>query len=109
MSQPKVAILDYGCGNLGSVANAVRKVGGEAWIGDLGKVDWMDGFQVVTPTHLILPGQGAFCALEPDLISQLIYWRERIPVLGICLGMQLMCQGSEEAPGVPGLGWLPYQ
>ena len=31
-----------------------------------------------------------------------------VPILGICLGMQLMCEGSDEAPGVKGLGWLPY-
>ncbi|HAM42099.1 MAG TPA: imidazole glycerol phosphate synthase subunit HisH [Candidatus Omnitrophica bacterium] len=98
--KPQVAILDYGCGNLRSVYNAVREVGGDPWIGPVAHAE---------VTHIILPGQGAFHQLPDHAPETLGYYRERgIPILGICLGMQLMCEGSEEAPSVKGLGWLPY-
>ena len=98
--KPRVAILDYGCGNLGSVANAVRKVGGEA-------ATWRVGESLDTFSHLVMPGQGHFGEAARAIHAPIE--RPRIPVLGICLGMQLMCEGSEEAPGVEGLGWLPYR
>ena len=103
---PQVAILDYGCGNLRSVYNAVREIGGEPWIWGGNLHDFYD----FGATHLILPGQGHYQAAATDaLLSVKHVGRERLPILGICLGMQLMCEGSEEAPGVKGLGWLPYQ
>lgn len=103
MSPPRVAILDYGCGNLASVANAVRKVGGEPLLHPLGN-------GLTNATHLILPGQGAFRQLADHERTELELYRHslNVPILGICLGMQLMCEGSEEAPGVKGLGWLPF-
>mgnify|MGYP001597365395 CR=1 FL=1 len=111
---PRVAILDYGCGNLASVVNAVRKVGGEPFL-------TTDPVHCVNerPTHYILPGQGHYGTAMETLTSQ--GWidflrgpqgdllRPNRPILGICLGMQLMCESSEEAPGVPGLGWIPYK
>ena len=101
---PQVAILDYGCGNLRSVYNAVREIGGEPWIWGGNLHDFYD----FGATHLILPGQGHYQAAATDaLLSVKHVGRERLPILGICLGMQLMCEGSEEAPGVKGLGWLP--
>lgn len=103
---PRVAILDYGCGNLGSVANAVRKVGGEPFV--IGR--WPVAPEPM-PTHLVLPGQGHFGAAMEQLQTWACAWARghNVPILGICLGMQLMCESSEEAPGVPGLGWLPYR
>lgn len=98
---PRVAILDYGCGNLGSVVNAVRKVGAEPFI-------W-PGLGPTDAAHIILPGQGHFGEAAPKLEQMARYgvWPNPLPsILGICLGMQLMCQESEEAPGVPGLGWI---
>ena len=101
---PRVAILDYGCGNLASVVNAVRKVGGE--------VEWMTEMHYPAFTHIIIPGQGSFTAgahLSEATRTNLTSWKQRgVPILGICLGMQLMCESSEEAPGIQGLGWLPY-
>ena len=94
--KPRVAVLDIG-GNLASVVNAVRKVGGEPIVW---KVALEPPDQV---THMIIPGQGRFH--DTHLPSE----PPSIPTLGICLGMQLMCESSEEAPDVPGLGWLPYR
>lgn len=99
---PRVAILDYGCGNLASVANAVRKVGGEPFLWPSHERPWEKG----NATHFILPGQGHFAVGARRIPVGAV---PPIPTLGICLGMQLMCEGSEEAPGVKGLGWLPYQ
>ena len=65
---------------------------------------------VVEAARLVLPGVGAFAAAQRAIASHGLVdaLRDRIqagrPTLGICLGMQLMAQGSEEAPGVPGLG-----
>ena len=67
---------------------------------------------VAVADHLVLPGVGAFAAARRAIASHGLEdsLRERIecrrPTLGICLGMQLMARGSEEAPGVPGLGVL---
>lgn len=98
---PRVAVLDYGCGNLASVCNAVRKVGGEPRV--------VLALRASDPdTRFILPGQGAFCAVPPILRGELEVRRNQgFPILGICLGMQLMCEESEEVPGVKGLGWIP--
>src|SRR3989304_5410578 len=90
---PQVAILDYGCGNLRSGYNAVREIGGEpgVWGGPL------PAFYDLGAPHLILPGQGHYQAAATDaLLSVKHVGRERLPILGICLGMQLMGEGSEE-------------
>lgn len=98
-------IIDYGVGNLGSIQNMIRKVGGKPLIGS-------------TRTHiekaemLILPGVGSFDSgvnhLRQsglwDIVNQRVL-EDKIPVLGICLGAQLMTRSSEE--GVEqGLGWF---
>lgn len=99
-SKSSVALLDYGAGNLRSLANALKAIGAAV-------TDNLD-----EATHLILPGVGSFPygmkELEKrgfvDLIEQ-----TKKPLLGICLGMQLLSQGSDEdAPlGTPGLRLLP--
>ena len=69
-----------------------------------------DPSRVAQAERLVLPGVGAFAAAQRAIASHGLEdaLRDRIardrPTLGICLGMQLMAQGSEEAPGVPGLG-----
>jgi glutamine amidotransferase len=98
-------IIDYGVGNIGSIMNMIRKVGGNAKIGvnidDIARADM-----------LILPGVGAFdsginhlrASGLVDVLNQRVL-DDKVPVLGICLGAQLMTQSSEE--GVEkGLGWL---
>ena len=100
-----IAIVDVGLGNVGSVANMLRKVGADAVRTD-------DGAVVAEATRIVLPGVGSFDVAmdrlrDRGLIGVLT---ERagsgVPVLGICLGMQLLADGSDEGMS-PGLGWIP--
>lgn len=102
-----VVIIDYGLGNLRSVLGAVEKVGFE------GRVSH-DVADIEKATHLILPGVGAFgdgmANLEARrLIAPLhkAVIEERKPILGICLGAQLLARDSEEFGMHRGLGWIP--
>jgi glutamine amidotransferase len=97
-----VHIANFGMGNVGSIANMIRKVGGEAVVtGDPGAV--------ADASRLVLPGVGAFdqgmrALVESGLAEPLRQAAARgVPVLGICLGMQLMMECSEEGR-LPGLG-----
>lgn len=100
-----IIILDYGIGNLGSIQNMLRKIGVESAISS-------DRGQIAEATKLILPGVGAFDhGMEQlhqfgfvDLLEQKAL-SEKVPVLGICLGAQMMTKGSEEGT-LPGLGWF---
>lgn len=101
-----IAIIDYGAGNIKSVENAMRFLGHEA-------VLTRDPQQILAADHVILPGVGAFgdamnkirsYGLE-DVIRKTV--AQDTPFLGICLGLQLMFDESEESPGVKGLGLLP--
>ena len=101
-----IALVDYGIGNLRSVHKALAAVGG-------------DVIQTSTPEEIrraekvVLPGVGAFGdgmigLVESDLevvIAEVV--KREVAVLGICLGMQLLFESSEEAPTQPGLGLLP--
>lgn len=100
-----VHIANYGMGNVGSIANMIRKVGGEAVVtGDAGAI--------AAAGKLVLPGVGAFdqgmrAVAEKGLMEPLREAAARgVPVLGICLGMQLMMGCSEEGR-LPGLGLVP--
>jgi imidazole glycerol phosphate synthase glutamine amidotransferase subunit len=99
----KVALIDYGAGNLRSVANALQALGVEPRISG-GPADMADA------THLILPGVGSFgdCMAElatRGLIGPIREWvLAGRPYLGICLGYQVLFEDSEESPGLPGLG-----
>lgn len=98
----KVALIDYGAGNLRSVANALRALGVEPEI--VANAADLDG-----ATHLVLPGVGSFgdcmAQLEQRGLANLI--REWVsagrPYLGICLGYQILFDASDESPGVSGL------
>lgn len=100
-----VAIIDYGAGNIKSVENAVRYLGHEA-------VLTRDRDRILSADHVILPGVGAF----GDAMGRLTKYgldevlrevvRREIPLLGICLGLQLLFESSEESPGAKGLGIL---
>ncbi len=99
----KLGIIDYGAGNLQSVRNTFLAAGQEATL--VSQPSDLDGL-----THLVLPGVGAFgdCsrALHAQGLADSI--REWIaadrPFLGICIGYQILFEGSEESPGVAGLG-----
>jgi glutamine amidotransferase len=99
----RVALIDYGAGNLSSVRKALTHI----------------GLEVVLPRSapdldscraIIVPGVGHFAATTPlqgSFRSAIVqHAREGRPLLGICLGLQWLFEGSDEAPEVPGLGWL---
>ncbi|MFT4176130.1 MAG: imidazole glycerol phosphate synthase subunit HisH [Luteolibacter sp.] len=101
----KVALIDYGAGNLRSVANALRALDVEPVV--VSSPDALEG-----ATHLVLPGVGSFgdCMeqLEKrDLLGAIREWvAAGKPYLGICLGYQILFDASEESPGVKGLGLI---
>ncbi len=103
--QPLVAVLDYGIGNLRSAQKGLQRAGADARLtADLGLIADADA--------VVLPGVGAFgrCmeALHRTGLAEVAVdaaASER-PFLGICVGMQLMYEGSDETPGVEGLGIL---
>jgi glutamine amidotransferase len=103
---PRVVVLDYGIGNLRSAARALVRVGARAeLVTEPGAVRGADG--------VVLPGVGAFgrCAaalaetgLGPAALAAI---EAGVPFLGICVGLQLLYDRSEEEPGARGLGVLP--
>jgi glutamine amidotransferase len=100
-----IAIVDYGSGNLRSVWNMLRKVSDSVVITS-------DPAETQKADKLVIPGVGSFDSGMENLrrtgLLGLLEYKvllERTPVLGICLGMQLMARSSEEG-GLPGLGWL---
>ncbi|HYW07507.1 MAG TPA: imidazole glycerol phosphate synthase subunit HisH [Longimicrobium sp.] len=101
-----VVLLDYGAGNLRSVAKAFEHEGAAVTL-------TADPAVARAAERLVLPGQGHFgqcmTRLEESGLGDAV--RDFIaagrPFLGVCVGMQLIYDGSEEAPGVPGLGLIP--
>jgi imidazole glycerol-phosphate synthase subunit HisH len=103
-----IALIDYGIGNLRSVEKALQAAGGQV-------VLTSDPQVMLRAEKVVLPGVGAFGdgmrgLQERALVGVLGHVRENgVPLLGICLGMQLLFEGSDEAPGCPGLGFLTGQ
>lgn len=104
----RVALIDYGAGNLHSVANALRTAGAC----DVAVTS--DPDVVAKADRVVLPGVGAFGACAGalrklhgmvDALDQRVR-REGIPFLGICVGMQLMADAGEEMGEHAGLGWI---
>ena len=100
-----IVVVDYGMGNVGSIANMLRKIGFDSRISN-------DPAAIAAAEKLILPGVGAFDAgmenLEAAGLLPVLHKRvreDRVPVLGICLGMQLMAKASAEGKRA-GLGWV---
>ena len=100
-----VAILDYGVGNLKSIANALRYIGLEPQV-------TADPQVIARADGVILPGVGAFPdaaqkLTESGLNREIALQGETKPVLGICLGMQLLFDSSDEVHTTAGLGLIP--
>jgi glutamine amidotransferase len=100
-----ITIIDYGVGNLSSVRNMLRRLGAKSKIcNKLSEIEHAD--------KLILPGVGSFdygmAQLKNSGLLDILNKRvliDKVPILGICLGVQLMMEGSEEG-NLPGLGWI---
>lgn len=105
-ARPTVAIVDYGIGNLMSVSRAVEAVGAEARM-----VSDADG--IAAAERLILPGVGAFgdcmaaLAARGLVAAVLAHAAAEKPLLGICVGMQMLFDVGEEFGETPGLGLIP--
>jgi len=100
-----IVIVDYNCGNLGSVQNMIRKLGFKSVMSS-------DPEIIRSAEKLILPGVGSFDTGMKQLNSLNLIeilnqkvMTEKVPVLGICLGMQLMTKASEEGV-LTGLSWV---
>lgn len=100
-----IVIIDYGTGNLGSIHNMLRKIGVKSIISS-------NTDEISRAKKLIIPGVGAFDRgikkMRDSGLYDLLTFKvtvEKVPVLGICLGMQLMTLGSEEGT-LPGFGWV---
>ena len=98
-----VAIVNYGMGNLFSIYNALDHVGGDPRLA-------RDPEDLNGAKAIVVPGVGAFgsCMSQLSRFSEslLQHLQEGVPMLGICVGMQVLFQESEESPGAPGLGWI---
>jgi glutamine amidotransferase len=104
--KPRIAVIDYGIGNLRSAEKALQRVGADATLtGDHGAIEAADA--------VVLPGVGNFgrcmeALHEADLAEVTIAAAASLrPFLGICVGMQMLFEGSDESPDQPGLGILP--
>ena len=101
-----IAVLDYGIGNLRSAEKALQRLGADAAL--VADPDVAAGADAV-----VLPGVGNFgrcmSALRSSRLDRVVLTAVQAgkPFLGICVGMQMLYEGSEESPGVPGLGVLP--
>lgn len=102
-----ITIVDYGIGNVGSLMNMFKRIGVQATIES-------DPTHILAAKKLVLPGVGSFDAAM-KCINSITGLRETLdqkvlvdhtPVLGICLGMQLLTSSSEEGK-FPGLAWIP--
>lgn len=100
-----ITIVNYGMGNLGSVFNMFKRIGVEAQIVDRPE-------DLLSAKKILLPGVGSFDNAmkrinESGFLAILNQKAlvDKVPVLGICLGMQLLTRGSEEG-NLPGLGWI---
>lgn len=102
----RIGLIDYGAGNLLSVRNALQSLGVDARM--VRSPDGLEGLE-----KLVLPGVGAFGDCSENLRSAGLWEPVRAwvaadrPYLGICLGYQILFEGSEECAGAPGLGVFP--
>lgn len=106
MSKPRITVIDYGVGNLLSVQRGFERCGAEV-------VLTPDPEVITAASHVVLPGVGAFAIamqalVERNLVPAIRELAKRgTPLLGICLGMQLLLDESEEFGLTSGLGLIP--
>lgn len=100
-----VVVINAGIGNLGAIPNMLKRLGTTARI-------TADPKEIAAASRIILPGVGAFDAAMQSLTNLGLVevldqkaLEERVPILGVCLGMELLGAGSEEGR-LPGLGWI---
>jgi len=104
--RPLIAVLDYGIGNLRSAQKSLQRSGADARLTD-------DHGLIADAAAVVLPGVGAFGASMKALRATKLVdvtidaARSNRPFLGICIGMQLLFESSDEAPDIAGLGVLP--
>ncbi len=102
----RVVVVRTGIANLASVLAAFNRLGVEPVVS-------ADAAQIEDASHVVLPGVGSFGPAVSELMSRGLgdvlkaRVEEERPTLAICLGMQLLCASSEEAPGAAGLGLVP--
>jgi imidazole glycerol-phosphate synthase subunit HisH len=98
-----IALVDYGAGNLTSVRKALDAVGARFWTP-------IDPAELATADGVIVPGVGHFsatAALDRAWRARILEAVDRsVPLLGICVGLQWLFEGSTEAPAIPGLGMV---
>jgi glutamine amidotransferase len=106
VSSPRIAVVDYGIGNLRSAEKALQRLGADAALtSDVRSIEGADA--------VVLPGVGAFGACMQALRGAGLEGATRAaatdgrPFLGICIGMQMLFDGSDETPDVTGLGVVP--
>ncbi|KAI9228854.1 MAG: hypothetical protein DHS80DRAFT_14911 [Piptocephalis tieghemiana] len=103
-AKPTVHLLDYGAGNVRSVINALKHLGVEVIMINTPE-------DLATADRVIFPGVGSFGpameALGPYVPALKEYLGTGKPFMGICVGLQSLFEGSEEAPGVAGIGYFP--
>lgn len=105
MHRPKVAVIDYGMGNLLSVQRGLEHVGADVCITS-------DPERILAAERVVLPGVGAFPDAMGELVSRklvdviLSAARNNTPLLGICLGMQILFESSQEFKETVGLGLI---
>ncbi len=111
---PRVAIIDFGAGNLRSAAKAFERAARDAGIA-CAVVVTADAAEIASATHVVLPGDGAFADCRRGLAAlpgmgealERAVRRDARPFLGICVGMQLLAtQGTEHGLSA-GLDWIP--
>jgi glutamine amidotransferase len=106
MSQPTVALIDYGAGNVRSVFNAFKFLGADVRC-------TADASEIKAANRVVLPGVGAFGDCVRGLTSRGLWETTREclsdgrPFLGICVGYQMLFDESEESPEVRGFGFFP--
>lgn len=104
MEKLRIGVLDYGLGNSGSVLNIIKRVGGVV-------TNIVRPEELIQCSKIVLPGVGAFdkgisLLQQAGMIPALEEAKDRgAHILGICLGLQLLCKSSEEGR-LPGLGWI---